>query len=181
MEEELGSASVREQLITAGIEELNAHGVAGFSLRRVAAACNISCAAPYKHFKNKEELIGAIFSYIKRQLELLLDQVAAVYQGDPQTQLIESCVAYIRFYIANPNFRAVLMFSDKKLPLAERAEKLAPLCLPALSPQEQQDRGYVIRSIAYGAALMLERGEIPYQESMIQRIRSNLARELESP
>ena len=35
MEEELGSASVREQLITAGIEELNAHGVAGFSLRRV--------------------------------------------------------------------------------------------------------------------------------------------------
>ena len=69
MEEELGSASVREQLITAGIEELNAHGVAGFSLRRVAAACNISCAAPYKHFKNKEELIGAIFSYIKRQLE----------------------------------------------------------------------------------------------------------------
>ena len=54
MEEELGSASVREQLITAGIEELNAHGMAGFSLRRVAAACNISCAAPYKHFKNKK-------------------------------------------------------------------------------------------------------------------------------
>ena len=52
--------------------------------------------------------------------------MAAVYQGNPQTQLIESCVAYIRFYIANPNFRAVLMFSDKKLPLAERVEKLAP-------------------------------------------------------
>ncbi len=73
------------------------------------------------------------------------------------------------------------MFSDKELPLAQRVEKLVPLCLPALSPQEQQDRGYVIRSIAYGAALMLERGEIPYQESMIQRIRGSLARELESP
>ena len=53
MDEELGSESVREQLIAAGTAELEAHGIADFSLRRVAAACNISCAAPYKHFKNR--------------------------------------------------------------------------------------------------------------------------------
>ena len=75
MDEELGSASVREQLIAAGTAELEAHGIADFSLRRVAAACNISCAAPYKHFKNREEFINSIFTYIKDQLNLLLDQV----------------------------------------------------------------------------------------------------------
>ena len=63
MEEEFGSASVREQLIVAGISELETHGVADFSLRRVASACNISCAAPYKHFKSKEALVEGIFDY----------------------------------------------------------------------------------------------------------------------
>ena len=59
MDEERGSDSVREQLIIAGIAELENHGIADFSLRRVASVCNISCAAPYKHFKNKEMLIEA--------------------------------------------------------------------------------------------------------------------------
>ena len=61
MDEELGSASVREQLIVAGISELEVHGVTDFSLRRVASSCNISCAAPYKHFKSKEAFVDAIF------------------------------------------------------------------------------------------------------------------------
>ena len=180
MDEELGASSVREQLIVAGIKELEAHGIADFSMRRVSAACNISCAAPYKHFKNREEFINAIFDYIKSHLSLLLDQVAAVYAGDAKAQLIESCMAYIRFCIANPHFQAVLMLADGNLPLAERVRRLVPLCLPDMPPREQEDRGYVVRSVAYGAALMLESGEIEYKDSIMQRIRENLARELEN-
>ncbi len=179
MDEELGSASVREQLIVAGIAELEAHGIADFSLRRVSSACNISCAAPYKHFKNREEFINAIFTYIRNHLNLLLDQVEAVYEGDPQGQLIEVCIAYIRFCIANPHFRAVLMLSGRDLPLAERVKRLLPLCLKDRPQQEIEDRGYVIRSISYGAVLMLESGEIEYKEPVIQRIRKNLERELD--
>ena len=178
MDEELGSASVREQLIVAGIAELENHGIADFSLRRVASSCNISCAAPYKHFKSKEALIEAIFDYIKSQLNLLLDQVAAVYQS-PKTCLVESCIAYIRFCIANPHFRAVLMLSGRKLPLGERVEKYMEVCFPEMEPVEKADRGYVIRSIAYGAALLLESGELEYSDHIIERIRENLLRELE--
>ncbi len=178
MDEELGSASVREQLIKSGIEELEKHGIADFSLRRVAAACNISCAAPYKHFKGKEALIEAIFDYIESQLDLLLDQVAAVY-FTPKTCLAEICVAYIRFCIANPHFRAVLMLSGRSLPLAERVETLMKKCFPDMEERERADRGYVIRSIAYGAALLLESGELEYSDHIIKRIRENLLRELE--
>ncbi|MBQ7873712.1 MAG: TetR/AcrR family transcriptional regulator [Oscillospiraceae bacterium] len=178
MDEELGSASVREQLIKAGIAELEAHGIADFSLRRVAAACNISCAAPYKHFKSKEMLIDAIFDYIKSQLNLLLDQVAAVYR-EPKICLTESCMAYIRFCIANPHFRAVLMLSGKNLPLAERVKKLILLCFPDMEEKEREDRGYVVRCIAYGAALLLESGELDYIEPVMKRIKENIMRELE--
>ena len=180
MDEELGSESVREQLIAAGTAELEAHGIADFSLRRVAAACNSSCAAPYKHFKNRGEFINSIFAYIKNQLDLLLDQVKKVYPNDPKTQLIESCMAYIRFCTANPHFRAVLMLAGGELPLAGRVKKLVPLCLAEMSKEKQEDRCCVIRSVAYGAALMLERGEIEYNEAMMRRIRESIARELES-
>ena len=91
MEPELGSTSVREQLIVAGIAELEAHGIPDFSLRRVATACNLSCAAPYKHFKDKDALIDAIFAYIRQQLDFLLKQVADVFEAEPRRQLVESC------------------------------------------------------------------------------------------
>ena len=78
MQNELGTISVREQLIIAGMEELEAHGIADFSLRRVATSCNVSCAAPYKHFESKEKLIDEIFNYIRTQLDLLLEQVAEI-------------------------------------------------------------------------------------------------------
>ncbi len=171
------SYTVREQLITAGIVELEGHGMADFSLRRVAAACNLSCAAPYKHFKGKEDLIEAIFAHIHNQLQLLLQQIRQVHP-DPKEQLVESCLAYIRFCIANPHFRAVLMLSGRRLPLADTVERLLPLCCPNLSKEERQDRGFCIRSVAYGATLMIESGELDYSDSTMSRIRKSLINQL---
>ena len=144
----------------------------------MASACKISCAAPYKHFKSKEAFVEGIFDYITSRLDLLLDQVAAVYSNS-KTCLVEICIAYIRFCIANPHFRAVLMLSGRKLPLAERVEKHMDMCFSEMDPIERADRGYVIRSIAYGAALLLESGELEYSDHIIERIRENLLRELE--
>ncbi len=172
------SYTVREQLITAGIVELEAHGMADFSLRRVAAACNLSCAAPYKHFKGKEDLIEAIFAHIHTQLELLLRQIRQVHP-DPKEQLVESCLAYIRFCIANPHFRAILMLSGRRLPLADTVERLIPQCLPNLSTQERQDKGFCIRSVAYGATLMLESGELDYDDQTMSRIKLSLITQLQ--
>lgn len=178
VDEELGSASVKEQLIIAGIAELENHGIADFSLRRVASACNISCAAPYKHFKSKEALIEAIFEYIKNQLNFLLDQVEAVF-SEPKTCLAECCIAYIRFCIANPHFRAVLLLSEKNLPLGERVKKLVPLCFHEMDEEERDYRGYAARCIAYGSVSLLLKGELKYNERTMMRIKENILRELE--
>ena len=59
---------LKEKLLSAGIDEIAAHGVRDFSLRRVAAACGASCAAPYKHFKNKEEFLRATIEYIDEKV-----------------------------------------------------------------------------------------------------------------
>lgn len=48
---------LRKALIETGIELVSKEGVSAFSLRKVAAACGVSHAAPYSHFQNKEELL----------------------------------------------------------------------------------------------------------------------------
>ena len=62
-------------LVLAGIKEIENHGLSDFSLRRVATLCGVSCAAPYRHFKNKNELILAILSYINSQWGILQQQI----------------------------------------------------------------------------------------------------------
>lgn len=67
---------LRNALIETGIHLVNTEGVNSFSLRKVAAACGVSHAAPYSHFQNKEELLEAMQLFItdrfSKQLELSL-------------------------------------------------------------------------------------------------------------
>ena len=52
--------NLRQALIEAGIKIINESGEENLSLRKVAALCNVSHAAPYAHFKDKDELLEAI-------------------------------------------------------------------------------------------------------------------------
>ena len=176
LEEERGLASVREQLIIAGISELETHGMADFSLRRVAATCNLSCAAPYKHFADKDALIDAIFAYIHQQLQFLLDQVATVFDGDPRRQLVESGVAYVRFCMASPHFRAVSTLSGDTLPLADTVSHLLAACFPHVGTDSIAENALVLRSVIYGTALSMESGELPNNEESVQKLRQRLER-----
>ena len=75
MEEFFSNETVKERLIIAGLTELETHGVSDFSLRRVASLCNVSCAAPYKHFENKERFISEILNFVDNQWLILYNQI----------------------------------------------------------------------------------------------------------
>ena len=74
---------LRIALIQAGIEEINTYGANGLSLRRVATACNVSTAAPYKHFKDKKEFIAAIIDYVNEQWAVVQERVLTAYGWTP--------------------------------------------------------------------------------------------------
>lgn len=59
---------LRYALIEKGIEIINLEGESNFSLRKVATRCGVSNAAPYAHFKNKEELLDAMRLHVIDQL-----------------------------------------------------------------------------------------------------------------
>lgn len=185
MEEGYTASAVRERLIIAGIRELETHGLNDFSLRRVAVASEVSCAAPYRHFRDKEELILEIIRYINRQWTLLQEQILHAFPTDEVRRLCEIGIAHIRFWIANPNFRSVLLL-DANEPddprLVERrkiSDGIASLIHAYCQNrgeegQKATDKAYAFQALIYGTVLMLGNQELSNDSSTIAMIRSRL-------
>ena len=112
MEDSFMIDNVRSRLVLAGLAELEKRGAADFSLRRVAKEAGVSCAAPYRHFKDKDELIRSVIDYVLEGWTLLAGQLGDVFKGDKRALLVELTVAGLRFWIANGNFRTVIMASS---------------------------------------------------------------------
>ena len=167
---------LRENLLLAGVSELEAHGLGGFSLRRVAAACGVSCAAPYKHFESKEAFIAAILAYIHEKWELLESHICTVCPKPGTARLAELCLADIRFWIGNPHFHTVHMMeragsSQGALRLGKRAEEeLCALCEERGADHEKC--AYTLRSLVYGAILMLEDGTLKNESETFRMLRT---------
>lgn len=178
-EERTAGNDMRESLILAGIAEIEENGPAAFSLRRVASACGVSCAAPYKHFESKEALIGAIFAYIDEKWALLEQHILTVFPKRDVACLAELCLAGVRFWIGNPHFHALRMqnrraesavFRDKTS-VGGAAEEILWSLLDGCSEEEKAEKLFVIRSLAAGATLMLEDGTLPNTPETFRMLR----------
>ena len=117
---------LKMELIRKGIQLLNKEGYEGFSLRKLAAACNVSHAAPYRHFKNKGELYKAINLEISTKFRDALFQGIERYDG-PRARLLELCKRYIFFMVENPDyFRYIFMTAhERQISVSEKDILLA--------------------------------------------------------
>lgn len=172
-------------LVIAGIEELEAHGLHDFSLRRVANRCGVSCAAPYRHFHNKNALILAMISYVNKQWSMLGEQIIAAYTGDIKRQIIEISVANVKFWNANPRFRYIMLLDKSGLEdidINERnhvGERLRELidnyCAEKNMSRESADSLYfTVRAVLYGSAQMMATGELENSEAGFDKVRACL-------
>lgn len=109
---------LKTELIRKGLKILNKQGRKAFSMRKVAKACSVSQTAPYRHYKNKEELIAAITLTIMREFNDRLEEAVINPDDDPRQQLKDLGISYIRFFTENPEYLELLFLSDlyKALP-----------------------------------------------------------------
>ncbi len=112
MAERFMDEDVKTRLILSGIAEIESGGVKDFSLRRAAELAGVSCAAPYRYFKSKEDYITNIYSYLAEKWNLLLLEIERAYSFDKRAFLLEALTANIRFWLANKNLRTALMMAD---------------------------------------------------------------------
>jgi AcrR family transcriptional regulator len=103
---------LKAELIREGLLILDKEGYEGFSLRKVAKACNVSQTAPYRHFKDKNELIQAISLEALSKFNQCLEKAVEDNPDNPHKQLNEMGVAYIKFFVENPEYFRLLFLSD---------------------------------------------------------------------
>lgn len=179
--------TLKEQLIMAAIDVIEQDGLPGFTMRRVAAVCGVSCAAPYKHFAGKEELFLAVLDYVQGEWQKVQDRIIAENEGDLQEQLVEASLAYIRFLTDNPHLRAVVMLRGSAVPnerqrraemSSQTRELVSKWCIKSGYTHEQTVRKtFSVRSIIFGAVMMFESGELEYTDENMAMIEKCIRRE----
>jgi len=101
------ATSLAVQLLKAAAALVAERGPQGFSLREVARRARVSEAAPYWHFASKEALLAAVAEEGFAALATLMAEVCERVK-DPDRQLQELGVAYVRFALAHPSHLRVM-------------------------------------------------------------------------
>lgn len=182
-----------ELLVIAGISEIEKHGIQNLSMRRVASECGVSCAAPYKHYKNKNDFVLAIIQYINSQWSQIQEEVikkAEKRKACIRELLTDISLAYIKFLVDHPNFRSIILMNDNAMTpeqLKEKASvsKRTDMLIHEYCNQVNMSLGdrirktFVVRSLIYGAAYLMGSGELEKDEQNYQMVREAIQREFD--
>ena len=174
---------VREKLIAEGIRVLSEEGVKNLSLRRIAQTCGVSCAAPYKHFRDKDDFLLSVAdaahdAWLQRQ-SMAIQAVGE----DTAKQLRIICREYLKFLRDNPNFCTLILQKDEnagkwhlsrmfdrssvtKNLIARYAEEYN------LTDEEVYCRIYALRALFYGASRMNQHPDTPLTEPVLELLGS---------
>lgn len=180
---------LKDKLIIAGINEIDTHGPEDFSLRRVAYACGVSCAAPYKHFKNREGLIVEILGFFNRQWKLLEDQIIEVNKNDLKKLILELSLANIKFRIANPNYRFLFTLNKETFPVEKQKEMdcmngkleeyVIEYCKSRQIPDTVTGKKLIsLNAYIYGAAMIAELDEFRNKTDYFELIKATIEKNL---
>ena len=95
--------NLRQALIDAGVRIINESGEESLSLRKVALRCKVSHAAPYAHFKDKEELVEAIKTSVTEQF---MEELKIAVDGAPTAEaaILEMGKRYVTFFLHKPDY-----------------------------------------------------------------------------
>jgi AcrR family transcriptional regulator len=99
--------NLKKALLDAAVKVIAKMGPRAFTLREVARQAKVSHNAPYRHFKDKEELLAAVAA---EGFERLADSMieAAASAGDALTALLLSGRGYVQFALRWPEHFSVM-------------------------------------------------------------------------
>ena len=184
MGQPFGTMDTRTRLILYGLRYMAENGTDNISLRKIAAECGVSCAAPYKHFEDKDDFIAAIIQYVADKWTEIANGIINEYPDDMRKQLVEIIMEYIDFLVKYPYFRSVIMAGfERKNDEIEAQKKISPVSSGIIKEYIKKynidektcmERMFLIRSMIYGAALMIDNGQLEYNDDVKEMIRNLL-------
>lgn len=167
---------LRSALVEAGLKALESAPIEDLSLRALAREVGVSPTAVYRHFPDKQALLGALAAEGIEQLGQYQQAAAASAEGDSDA-FGATGRAYVRWALANPAlFRLVFgqgrdvgssIFGDN---LAARL--LQDKALRAVRGDEAGARQLMIQAwaVVHGLAMLMLDGQLPQDDALIDRV-----------
>src|SRR5215469_979889 len=127
--------NLREALLSAALGLISEVGPTAFTLREVARRAGVSHNAPYRHFKDRDELMAAVSTQGYAELtQALLD--AGEQESAALSQLKAAGLAYVKFALRRPEHFTVMFDA----PASKPSEKLCfnPAKMKTKYPQAAQ-------------------------------------------
>jgi AcrR family transcriptional regulator len=166
--------NLKEALLQAALGLIAEKGPAGFTFADAARSAGVSPAAPYRHFRDRDELLSSIAQRGFEQFEAVLN--AAWDDGRPDTVTAFERVgkAYLAFAREEPAFYSAMFESGLPVDInpalqaaGERAfgiiraaaERLAALAPPGVTRPPALMMALHIWSMSHGVASLFARGD----------------------
>lgn len=166
--------NLKEALLQAALDLIAQKGAAGFTFADAARMAGVSPAAPYRHFRDRDELLASIAQRGFEQFEALLTQAWDDGRPDTVTAFERVGKAYLRFAREEPSYYSAMFESGLPVELnptlqaaSERAfgiiraaaERLAALAPPGVPRPPAMMMALHIWAMAHGIASLFGRGD----------------------
>src|ERR1700759_2531114 len=166
--------NLREALLQAALDLIGQKGAAGFTCADAARSAGISPAAPYRHFRDRDELLSSIAQRGFEQFEAVLTAAWDDGRPDPGSEFERVGKAYLAFAREKPAYYSAMFESglaaDLSAPLKSAAERAFAVIraaaerLAALAPQGSPRPPALmmalhIWSMSHGVASLFARGD----------------------
>src|SRR5471032_1008241 len=166
--------NLKEALLQAALGLIAEKGAAGFTFADAARMAGVSPAAPYRHFRDRDELLSSIAQRGFEQFEAALSQAWDDGRPDTVTAFERVGKAYLAFARGEPAFYSAMF--ESALPIdvnpallaaSERAfaviraaaERLAALAPPGTPRPPAMMMALHIWSMSHGVASLFARGD----------------------
>jgi AcrR family transcriptional regulator len=166
--------NLKEALLQAALDLIAEKGAAGFTFADAARMAGVSPAAPYRHFRDRDELLSSIAQRGFEQFEAALTQAWDDGRPDTVTAFERVGKAYLAFARSEPSFYSAMFESalpvdanPALLAASERAfaviraaaERLAALAPPGTPRPPALMMALHIWSMSHGVASLFARGD----------------------
>jgi AcrR family transcriptional regulator len=150
----------KEQIIVAAMKLLAEHGAQATPMSAIAKAAGTGMGTIYNYFATKEELINAIYLYIKGSEINLVSK--SIDEATPlKTRFLFYYTAFINFYLKHPEgFAFMDQFQHSPLILDSTKEQGKAGFIPVFALIEQGQKEGIIKNIDMEAILYFLAGTV---------------------
>jgi len=177
--------NLKKVLIDSAVELISEKGAGALSLRMIARRAGVSHAAPYRHFKNKKEILAAV---AKQGFDMMLEETRkriSESRGNELDHFAICGLSYIDFAVKFPaHFRVMFgtrmensYFSEKLKPVSQPVFRLLLDSIIAcqekglLKPGDPFRMAMSAWSIVHGFAMLRIDNHIPDREMDEQELK----------